>query len=682
MLKKRILTILCFFCLLPACLHAQQAEESIIEFFSTDATMEDDPKKGNYNITIFSPDGQWKMQLNYNSTSMFGTFGNEEFNLSGDGRYYNFARNPKNDMVFYSFKDMQVTVADEGTQWRVNANCLASNNTRFKVEATIEAPKAKETVSDDLGFARVEPNPFYGTYIITAENENYSLKYGVVGDDVIGTFYRADILLPELYDIRNGKSISIRTASAVHTKPEGQENTDLVIDILSEDLINYHLTMYNGPFDVEIEEEIDVNINGGILQDLHDMYGCYQFAGANEDYQIGLAILPEAMESGRTEWNKDDFIMQFTNMLDVAEGYLVPIYDIHATLEKGEKMATLKIELTTMDGVLYHITMILQMEGYMPQPTETVNIDFGHISVLDYTKGLGIVGIGAIKPGQYQLRAYLYTPRLEGEFTTADFEMDLCDIMVVNGESYVFHDAKYTNAKMEKDENGKTQITIDMYGIDDVLYHATMYIDPLSCMNDTTYSIGYLDDVMMMAIAEGGDDDYTEYTMQFQNLDNVYDENYNIIGDGYYFSFYFAHEGNGIGGKYGYSEGTLAEDEYHGIYENGCEVRIAPVAGTLNVEPLQEVTLNLGTQLLKTNIYKVGFQFLGQNGAIYSAEGQNFLLCINEEGEFKEITEDILQSIRESLAEQGYQVRKVLKNGKLVIEAKDREYDLQGRKNK
>ncbi len=679
--RTLIYTILCLLCMMPKSLLAQNEGETVIEFFSDNATMEDDPRKGEYNITIFSPDGQWKMQLNYHTKEMFGTFGNDDFRLSGDGRYYNYARNPKNDMVFYSFTDMNVTVADEGTLYRVNANCLTNNKTRFVVEATIAAPKAKETRTDDLGFARVEPNPFYGTYIITAENDNYSLQYGIVGTELLGTFYRADILMPELYDKQAGRNISIRTATAVHTKQEGQENTDMVIDILSEDLINYHLTMYDGPFEVEIKEEMNVRIDGGILQDLREMYGCYQFAGANEDFQLGLAVLPEALESGRTEWTKDDFIMQFTNMLDVAEGELIPIYDIHAMLEQKDKLVTLKIELTSMDGILYHIVMTLQTEGYMPTPTETVNIDFGHVSVLDFTQGLGMVGIGAVKPGQYQLRAYLATPKLEGEFTTGDFEMDLCDIMVVNGESYVFHDAKYVNAKMEKGEDGKTQITIDMYGIDDVLYHATMYIDSLKCMSDATYPIGYMDNVMMMALCEG-EEDYAEYTLQFQNLDNVFDEDYNVIGDGYYFSFYFAHQGNGIGGKYGYSEGTLAEDEYNGFYEKGCEVRVAPVAGTLSLEPVQEVSLNMGVQLLKTNIYKVNFQVLGQNGVIYSAEGENFLLCINEEGEFKEITEDVLSAIRESLAEQGYQVRKVLKNGKLVIEAKDSEYDMQGRKNR
>ena len=54
----------------PTATIAQDTEENIIEFFSTNTVLEDDPKQELYNITIFSPDGQWKMQLNYHAASI------------------------------------------------------------------------------------------------------------------------------------------------------------------------------------------------------------------------------------------------------------------------------------------------------------------------------------------------------------------------------------------------------------------------------------------------------------------------------------------------------------------------------------------------------------------------------------------------------------------------------------
>lgn len=671
--------LMCLLCVLPLELRAQDTDETVIEFFSTNATMEDDPNQQNYNITIFSPDGQWKMQLNYNSTSMFGTFGNEEFDLAGKGQYYNYVRNPKNDMVFYSFVDMNVSVTDEGTVYRVKANCLTNNKKRFLVEATIDAPQPKQTLTDDLGYARVEENPFYGTYAIYAENANYKLAYGVVSSQLTGNFYRADMLTPELHDKQTNQDINIIYASAVHTQ-EG-DNTLMTVDLLSEDHILYRLSMYNGPLDVTIEREENITISGATLQDLVDMYGCYLFAGANAMYQFGVAVRPESVEEGKNEWGKEDLNMQYTRLYIVDEDAYVPVYDIHVTLEQVNKAVVLKADVTSMDGVLYHITMYLEDSGFMPDPTETVNIDFGHVSVLDYTQGMGVVGLGAVVPDKYQLRVYLNASKLEGEFTSEDFVMDLCDIMVVGESSYVFHDARYVNASMEKQED-RTLITIDLYGMDDVLYHATMYVDPLQCLQEECiYPIAYKDNVTMMALREG-DDNYGEYTMQFQNLDDTFDEDYNIIGDGYFFSFYLAHENKGVAGDYGYSDGTLAEDECHIFYEKGCEVRVAPVAGTLKVEPKEQVKIDLGLQMgiVSTYLYQVNFQFVGQNGCIYRGEGENFLLCIDDEGNMINLTEDTFDSIKDSLAEQGLRVRKVMRDGKIVVERQGETYDLSGKK--
>lgn len=183
----------------------------------------------------------------------------------------------------------------------------------------------------------------------------------------------------------------------------------------------------------------------------------------------------------------------------------------------------------------------------------------------------------------------------------------------------------------------------------------------------------------MVAIQEDCDGESAEYTLQFQDIDSVYDADYNIVGDGYALSYYFSHEGvAAIGGDYGYSAGTLAEDEWHTFFEHGCEVRVAPVAGTLALQPLQQGVLNIGALQVTTYLYKIASQFVGQNGAIYTLAGNNFLLCADSDGNYISMDEGSLSAINAALAPQGLRVGKVLKNGQVLIQKDDASYDLQG----
>lgn len=661
---------------LPTAAMAQEGEERRIEFFSENATMEDDPKQGVYNITIFSPDGEWKMQLNYHTDSMFGTFGNDDFLLSTTGRNYNYVRNPKNDMVFYSFVDMNVSVTAEETVYRVKANCLTNNRMRFIVEATIPAPKAKETRSDNLGYARLEQNPFYGTWAIYAENDNYKLGYGVASTELLGTFYRADMLMPELYDKQSGQAIKIIYGTAVHT--QDGENTLLHIDLLSDEYVQYSLDMFNGPYQIDITGEQDILIGSTALQDLTEVYGCYQFGGTNGAWGMAIAVKPEVLTSGRTSWTRDDLIMQYTRLVTLPDMTAVEIFDITAELTVGaDSELTLRAEVTGMNGILYHVTMVSREVA--PEVTETVNIDFGPVAVLDYTRGIGVVGIGAVLPEAYQMRCYLQTHELEGDFANADVLLDMSDVMVVNRDrgTYVFHDAKYVTAHMER-QGDETHITIDMIGVDNVLYHATMTLQDMTCMHDMEINVDQ-SSARMVAVQEDCDGESAEYTLQFQDMDNVYDADYNIVGDGYALSYYFSHKDvAAIGGDYGYSAGTLYDDEWHTFFEHGCEVRVAPVAGTLTLQPLQQGVLKIGALQVTTYLYKVASQFVGQNGAIYTLAGNNFLLCVDPDGNYISMDEGALSAINATLAPQSLRVGKVLKNGQLLIQKDNTRYDLQG----
>lgn len=631
-----------------------------IRFSTHNVVLEDDPNAHKYNISLYSEDGEWKVQLNYYSEeSMFGTFGNDDFGLSGTGRYYNYVRKPNNDMVFWSFTDMAVTVSDEVTEYHISANCLASNNVRFLIEGSIDVLVPTDTISSDLGYAQRVDNAFYGTYTFTAENDDFSLAYGVVGSSPVGTFYTADILMPELYDKQLGEKVGLKSALAVHEQVD--DTLWLTLDVLADNLTMYHLTMYNAKHEVEVVAEETIVIEGDIaLQDLTEMYGCYQLAGQNSEWGVGIAFVPDAFADGKREWGMEDIFMPYTTMIRLADNYVVKIHNVHVTLEDTADQLIFRAELTSVDGILYHVTLMTAGPGYLGTPDDVVNLDLGQVAMLDYTES-GIIGLGAYLTEQCQMRLYLYAHRLEGDYYTDDAVMDRCDVMIVRPKdgTFVFHDARRVNTHFETDAEGVTHVTVDMLAVDNVLYHATFDIPALRCMSDCTYT---LDDAMMIALRETeGSTNY--YTMQLQNLPEDVDD-LDVIENGEIFSFVFAHEGEGIGGEYGYSAGTLDDQAPHYIYEQGTEVRLAPVAGTLTLTPLEQVTIE---DFYHTALYDIHFQFVALNSVIYEGSGQNYLLCIDEEGEFVEVEEPTLALIGQQLKARGLEVRKVLQNGRMMI---------------
>lgn len=647
---------------------AQTSDDDIISFVASKTVMEDDPNAGTYCFTLYSPDGEWEAQLLYHSSEgMFGTFHTEDFHLQGEGKYYNFVRNPKNDMVFYYFTDISLTVTDEVTAYHISANCLAKNGKRYVMEGSVKALIPTRTVESDLGYAYIVENPFYGTYTFSAENDDYSLAYGIVSQNICGTFYRADILLPELTDKHTGEAIKVASATAVHTS-EG-DTKHLTIDIISEDLTLYHFTMYNAPLDIDITDEVTVNLGlGCVLQDLRDMYGCYQVAGQNSGFAFALALRPEAFERTPLEWTIDDVFMPYTRLIRTMDDVTTEetIVDIKAVGHTEPHLFTVVADVLCMSGRLYHIAMGVTDDEYMPEPKETVEINFGKVAVVDYSRGIGTIGLGAVSQGKYQLRFCLNTHDLEGEFSTSDIVPEFTDIMVVKKTTYSFHDAWVFKAKAVKGANGRTYIDVNMLATDTVMYHATMYVEALQCMEETDYDLSDAAGATMVALQEGADGDYAEYTLQFQLVPE--DQNPILpITDGQVFSFYFAHRGEGIAGTYSYTDGSLAPDERHTFYEGGTEIRVAPVAGTLNIAQKESVNIYFDDLRYATNIYNIEFHLVGQNGVVYNAAGDNFLICIDSDGDLTEVSEPLLDAIQSTLAQRGYDVRKTMKEGRVLI---------------
>lgn len=691
-LLTTLLCALAFFFGSTATADAQGTDAGLVSFTASKVIMEDDPNAGTYCFTFYSPDGMWKAQLYYHSADgMCGTFtsstadgSTDAFDLKGDGRYYNYVRNPQNDMVFYTFSDITLTVADEVTTYRVAADCKASNGVRYVMEGSVDALIPTSTVESDLGYAYIVENPFYETFTFTAENDDYRLAYGIASKQFAGTFYRADILMPELTDKHTGESIKVASATATHTA-EG-DTKHLAIDIVSEDHVLYRFTMYNAPLDIDVTEEISVNLGlGCALQDLRDVYGCYQIGGQNSAFGVAIAFKPEALESGRKEWTMDDIFMPYTALLrfndsseDLEQATRETIIDIHAVGNAEPHLFTVMADIMCMSGRLYHVAMGVADDEYMPEADEKVDINFGKVAVVDYSKGLGNISIGAVQQGKYQLRFTVRAAKLEGEFSTADVVSEYTDIMVVKENTYSFHDAQVFKAQAVKAADGNTYIDVNLLATDGVLYHCQMYIEDLKCMGeDQQVDVSFDSDALMLAVQEGADGDYAEYTLQYQLLP----ANYNPmlpISTGEVYSFYFAHRGATIAGDYSYSDGTLDTGENFLFYQRGTEIRVAPVAGTLSLKAADKVVIDFDGTSFTTNLYSAEFHVLGQNGVVYNGEGDNYLVVIDEEGNLTNITEGIIDSVYSALAERGYTVRKTLQNGRMLLTTPSAAYSANG----
>lgn len=670
MKKLKLFTITAFVWLFSAiaadkCFASNSAVTDTIRFTASSMLLEDNPNQNNYNFTLYSPDGEWKVQLNYNAESMFGTFTSEDFDLTGNGKNYNYARNPKNDMMFYSFVDIVCTVSASTTEYYLTANCLTSNNKRFLIEGTMEAPIPTDSVEIDLGYAKAICNNFYETFTFKAENENYKLEYGIVSQRIDGTFYTADLLKPELFDKNANSDIEIVRGTAYHRI--SNDTTYLTLHALDNHKKLYKINMYNCARVVDVTAEDSIYFHSNtMLQDLTELYGCYQLAAINDEWAVSIALLPDAFENGTKSWSMEDIFMPYTMLIHLSDEKTLDLCNVNVRMEEENEpyLYAFYSDILTDDGTLYHVKMRFEDTPYIPAARDTVNINFGTISVLDYSKGSGIVGLGAIRPNKYQLRLYLYTDVLEGNYTSDYLVTDHSDLLLIDESTLKFRDIVRANTYITETD-GTKYVIADVLTTDTILYHTKMIIPNLKCMNDTTIDLSNAQMVAIQSVnQEINEKEYSEYRLQFQNTSNVAFQQV--------FSFYFPHEGKGIAGEYGYSAGTLATDEYHTFIESNIEVRVGAIAGTLNFTPVESLTLKSG---YKTTIYDTHFQFLGQNGAIYTADAHQYLICVDNEGNKVNMEEPELSDLNQIIEERGWKVKKMLKNGIFII---DSQYNLDG----
>lgn len=665
------------------------------------------PNINDYTFSFYGSDNtgkSQKVQIRYNSPSMYGTFTNNDF-YNWDGSQgtgsYNYIRRTDSDLGFYAFKnELTAIVADSVGATILDVNGLINvygKWTRVLLHGVIPAPAPDDTISLDLGQATVIPMDQFGyTYLrIDAANPTYSLAFGIAGLNALqaGTYYQSEMLRPDLVQLPDDTIPMSNALLVVTNRTDGYH--DLSLDLLSESNILYHISMHTG--EVIATDTIEVVCPNGLIQNLTEMYGIYQLAGVSSNYQIAIGLTPGVIEQSQLAFTNDSVSLAHTRILDVAGERLIQIQQASGWFEPDSTAFLPRMlvhaDLLAITGTLYRVTFPVG-GSQMPVATDTTYVDCGdYVGRLDYTYGAGYL---ALVVGNEDVDAHVLVYnglQMTGSFGTDMFVYESEDyqshITIYNDPNvdYLFSDIQA--AEMRMDSIGDTvHIQLNVVTKSLHMFCFTANLLPTYALSDSevTYTINtpILDDGAMVAIRLDKFGNEQTFRLQFQRSDN-WDEEGQPVGDDYEFwNFIFMQDSvDGMGGTYGYSAGTLMEDAFHYIVEHGTEILLAPMAGTLTLNVGSAVTIPaaaLGTATdYHTHLYSVQADMVMQNGIIYHLTGTNFLLCIDLITEqWVELSEQVITAIDEVLAPEHMRVKKVLRNGMLLIETTDATYNLHG----
>lgn len=674
------LTILCMTCATFAA-QATVANDTI-EFTTTQVEAEPDYNAEEFVFTIYSNDGNWKIQLDYHAEDMYGTFRSDttgghrdEFRLAKGGRNYNYVRNPNNSMMFYSFDEIALTVTVQAGATIIELNALAGNGTRFIVHASIPATVIADTIHSDFGNVAIDKVSLGNYFLITAQNADYDMQLGIVADTLRGTFYVADILQPEISERATGQSIEMKDALIVATT--SNDTIYLDANFISTSDVLYHFTMYNAYEAIVPTDTVRLDFGrSGTIEDHRNPYDCYQFVAYNDQYAVGIAIqsdVLDSLESDYMEWEKKDFNMYYTRLVTLPDNTSLRINDITGNMHIVKGILEAHADIICTNHTLYQISMEIELPGYVPDAIDTVDIDFGdNVTLIDYTKGLGTVGVGAAKQGEYQMRLYVQSYVLSGTFTADDILLDASDITIINDTSITFYDAWTASAQMDSMSDGSTRIYVEMMAHDSIYYRMRMRMAPKKYLADTTLAISAASGTTMVTVYEGAQDNIKGYTLHFINVDDNTDEGYEL-------AFFFIQEGwDGIKGSFSIDDDNLDASTYHSFYEDGAEIRVAPFVERINIDAEEKVTLIYNGKQYPSHFYSVDFKFVGHNGYLYQGEGRNYMVCIDHNYLPIVLTEQEVTDLLEH-PEVPLKVKKIYKNGQVVICTDDHQYDVSGR---
>lgn len=659
--------------------------DTLVNFSTTDVIAEPDPNANHYVFSIFDASHTWKVQINYSAPSMYGTFTDADFDLAGSGKNYNYIRPAASDWQFYSFQHLDVTVADRFGATIIDVNGVISDWGTLKrvlVHAELPAANILDTTVIELGVVSEIANSFFEYTLIEGASADYSLTFGIIGMTTLqtGTFYTADMLMPEFYNLQTGDTIRPADATVVIT--EDEDIYYLEFTLLDTNGHLYIVHMRTGA--LIVTDTVMIDCYTSRIIDHTDMYGLYQFYGESTDYNVAVSVKPGVIYNSFLTIPSDSIVLTFTTVARRSDLSTVRIASASATLTlldpNDVRRKRLDADLLGTDGTLYRISMPVGF-SYLPEASDTLNIDFGnHIGRVDYTHGMGMVGFVASLPSQYDIHFAFYNGyTFDGVYDSELFDYESCYVTTYKQTGVRFTDIKAAEVNLE--QHGDTlYMVLDAVGINDTLYHATMHLDPKLTLGDRTYQVGYNDNAQMIAIREATEGNQALYRLQFQHAQD-WTADGEPIGDAEIFDFRFIQTGwDGIQGTYGYSEGTLDMNAYHTIYEGGTEIYLAPVAGTLTFIAGRWETLTLGDQTYRSHWYTVSSQFVAENGATYTLEGQNVLVCIDgQTEEWLSLTESEWTAIQDLVPSLGT-VRKIYRNGQILIQTDEATYDLRGQR--
>lgn len=699
------------FCFIFFCLSLSAFAQSIVVSDTlllsvTSIVPEPNPNANEYIFSFYGTDNtgkSQKVQIRYSSESMYGTFTNNDF-YNWDGSLgsgsYNYIRRADSDLGFYPFKnELTAVVANVEGATEIDVNGLIQvwgQWTRVLLHGVIPAPAPDDTISLDLGLATVIPmNQLGYEYLrLDAANDTYSLAFGIVGMSALqaGTYYQAELLRPDLVYLPDD-SLTMTSATLVVTDNQAGFH-NLALTLLSEDNVLYEISMHTGL--VEAVDTVQVVCSSGLMQNLKEMYGIYQVAGVSADYQVAIALTPGVIEQSQLSFTSDSVNLAYTRLLDVAAGELIYVQHACGRFEPDSSAflpcMMVYADLLGINGTLYQVAIPVG-GSQLPTAVDTTIIECGdRVGRLDFTNGAGWLGL-VLGNEDADVHATVYTGlSLKGSFTSDMFIYDdpISYVTIYNDPTV---DARFSNvqaAEMRMDSIGDT-LRIELNVVTETSHMFCFRARLLPTRALTGEEVDYVisnplaDDGMMVAFRLDKVENESLFQIQFQRSDNWDEETGELLGDNYeVWNFVFVQDSiDGISGNYGYSAATLSDEPYHMITEHGTEIWLQPMAGTLKIDPIQPFVIPAEAFGFEyhTHIYSVEAHVFAESGIIYNITGANYLLCMDAETEqFLEFTETELTALNDVLAPEGLRVKKVLRDGMILLESTVGTYTIQGQR--
>jgi len=691
-MNRLLTTALILLCALVSLKAQSIVAVDTIAYTATQIVAEPDPNNGEYTFALLGTDtlgNDWKAQINYHADSMYGTFTDSVFDLTGTGKSFNWLRKPDNDTYVRFFKHIDATISDLDGATVISVNALIQDYGEWKrvlIEGVIPAPAPLDTIETDLGVVAVVPNTFFGSLIMEAQNAAYSLEFGVMGRTTLaaGTYYRTELIRPDFVRA-SGDTIKAKTAQLEVSNSAVQGQYDLMLDLLSTADTLYRIAMHTTP--LVASDTIVIRCEAGQLIDMTSTYGLYQIYGESTDYNVALSVRPAVIEKSMLTIPQDSIYLDFTTIalrqdlstirVQQAEAIIVPdTADAHRR--------TIYADLFGADGILYQVSWEFGNTS-LTAAADTIDIQCGdYVGRLDYTGEPGWLGL-VLGNDDADIHATFYNGyQMTGFFTNDYFSFDNSYVTTYSAEDSLIRFSNVGMAECRMDSIGDTLlIRLDAITVSNIMYRFTARLLPLRCMtgDSVSYTLDINDEVDMVALRTAGGNQAPLYKMQLRHADS-WTAAGEPVGDYEMWTFAFEQDSvDGVAGKYGYAAGTLDATVQHTLYEKGTEVYLAALAGTLTIDVVRSVTVNLGTMLYRTHIYQITSRFVGVNNMLYSLSGANVLVCADyDSGQLVELTETELSDLETILGGEGLRVRKVLRNGMILLETEDATYTPTGQR--